>query len=86
MIDVGGDDLGAGRCRYRDEIVREDYVHYFVVNTRRPMTRTPEEIVNMIPEIQQSAGLKADMLVNNANMLGASTPELLAEASRILEL
>jgi hypothetical protein len=86
VIDVGGDDLGARAVsRYRDEIVREDYVHYFVVNTRRPMTRTPEEIVNMILEIQQSAGLKADMLVNNANMLGASTPELLAEASRILE-
>lgn len=85
IFDVGGDDLGARAVsRYRDQIVREDYIHYFVVNTRRPMTRTPEEIIRMILEIQDSAGLKVDKLVNNANMLGESTPELLAEASEIL--
>jgi len=86
IIDVGGDDLGARAVsRYRDQIVNNDYVHYFVVNTRRPMTRTPEEIIRMITEIQDSAGLKVDMLVNNANVLGATTPELLAEASKILD-
>ena len=86
IIDVGGDDLGARAVsRYRDQIVNDDYVHYFVVNTRRPMTRTPEEIIRMITEIQDSAGLKVDMLVNNANVLGATTPELLAEASKILD-
>ena len=86
IIDVGGDDLGARAVsRYRDQIVREDYIHYFVVNTRRPMTRTKEEIVKMILEIQSSANLKVDKLVNNANILDASTPELLAEAARILE-
>ena len=86
IIDVGGDDLGARAVsRYRDQIVREDYIHYFVVNTWRPMTRTKEEIVKMILEIQSSANLKVDKLVNNANILDASTPELLAEAARILE-
>jgi RecA/RadA recombinase len=85
IIDVGGDDLGARAVsRYREQIVREDYIHYFVVNIRRPMTRTREEIIKMITEIQGSAGLKVDMLVNNANVLGESTPELLAEASQIL--
>ena len=70
IIDVGGDDLGARAVsRYRDQIVREDYIHYFVVNTRRPMTRTKEEIVKMILEIQSSANLKVDKLVNNANIL-----------------
>ncbi|NMA34220.1 MAG: hypothetical protein GX940_06675 [Clostridiaceae bacterium] len=86
IIDVGGDDLGARAVsRYREQIVSEDYIHYFVVNTRRPMTRTPEEIIRMITEIQDRAGLKVDMLVNNANVLGESTPDLLAEASRILK-
>ena len=86
IIDVGGDDLGARAVsRYRDQIANDDYIHYFVVNTRRPMTRTPEEIISMIMEIQHSAGLKVDMLVNNANILGATTPELLAEASEILD-
>ena len=49
------------------------------------MTRTKEEIVKMILEIQSSANLKVDKLVNNANILDASTPALLAEAARILE-
>jgi len=86
IIDVGGDDLGARAvARYKEQIVREDYIHYFVVNIRRPMTRTADEIIKMLSEIQNSAGIKVDMLVNNANLLGASTPELLEEASDVLK-
>ncbi len=86
ILDVGGDDLGARAVsRYRDQIAHEDYIHYFVINIKRPMTRTSEEIKAMIWEIQTSAGINVDMLVNNANLLGASTPELLEEASGILE-
>jgi signal transduction histidine kinase len=85
VLDVGGDDLGARAVsRYKEQILKEDYVHYFVVNTRRPMTRTPEEIERMIWEVQTTAGINVDMLVNNANLLDATTPELLAEASSIL--
>lgn len=85
ILDVGGDDLGARAVsRYRDQIIREDYIHYFVVNIRRPMTRTKDEIIEMLLEIQNSAGIKVDKIVNNANLLGASTPGLLEEASAIL--
>jgi len=85
VLDVGGDDLGARvLSRYHDDIVREEYIHYFVVNTRRPMTRNPEEIVRMISEIQASANLNVDRLVNNANLLEASSPEVLEEASSII--
>lgn len=86
VLDVGGDDLGARAVsRYKEQIVQEDYIHYFVVNTRRPMTRTPEEIERMIWEIQTTARINVDMLVNNANLLGSSTPELLGEASDIIK-
>lgn len=82
VLDVGGDDLGARvLSRYHEDIIREDYIHYFVINTRRPMTRNPEEIIRMIDEIQASANLKVDLLVNNANLLEASSPEVLEEAS-----
>ncbi|NLK86111.1 MAG: hypothetical protein GX279_01285 [Clostridiaceae bacterium] len=85
VLDVGGDDLGARAVsRYKEQIAGEDHIHYFVVNTRRPMTRTPEEIERMIWEIQTTAGIDVDMLVNNANLLGSTTPELLGEASSIL--
>jgi len=85
VLDVGGDDLGARvLSRYNEDIIAEDYIHYFVINTRRPMTKTVEEIVEMINEIQTSARLKVDSLVNNANLLGANTPEIIAEASAII--
>lgn len=86
VFDVGGDDLGAKvLSRYNEEIMKDDYVHYFVINTRRPMTRNPEEIARMIAEIQESSRLKVDKLVNNANLLEASTPQLLEEASSIIK-
>lgn len=86
ILDVGGDDLGARAVsRYKEQIVQEDYIHYFVINTRRPMTRTPDEIERMIWEIQTTARINVDMLVNNANLLGLSTPELLGEASDIIQ-
>lgn len=85
ILDVGGDDLGARAVsRYKDLIVQEDYIHYFVINTRRPMTRTTEEIEGMIWDIQATGGIDVDRLVNNANLLGSSTPQLLGEASAIL--
>lgn len=86
VLDVGGDDLGARvLSRYNAQIVAEEFIHYFVVNTRRPMTRTAEEIEAMIMEIQGSSRLKPDWLVNNANLLGTSTLEILMDASYILK-
>lgn len=86
VLDVGGDDLGARVIsRYNEDIIKEDYDHYFVINTRRPMTRNQEEIEKMIAEIQASARLNVDKLVNNANLLSSSSPEVLEEASSIIK-
>ena len=86
VLDVGGDDLGARvLARYNEHILAEDHIHFFVINTKRPMTRTAAEIEGMIAEIQSSANLKVDKLVNNTNLLGVSTPGILEEASHILE-
>jgi RecA/RadA recombinase len=85
VLDVGGDDLGARvLSRYNEQILAEAHIHYFVINTRRPMTRTADEIEARIVEIQGSARLRVDKLVNNANLLGVSTPEILEEASHII--
>ena len=85
VFDAGGDDVGAKVLSgFIERILAEDYIHYFVINTRRPMTRNPDEIEKMMMEIQMGSRLKVDRLVNNANLLGASTPEMIAEASVIL--
>lgn len=86
VLDVGGDDLGAKvLSRYRQQIVLEDYIHYFVINTHRPMTRTPDEIKKMIDEIENSSGLKVDKLVNNTNLLSESSQEVIDDASNVIE-
>ena len=85
VFDVGGDDLGARvLSRFNDLILADDYVHYFVINTMRPMTRNKDEIIRMIMEIQASSRLKVDRLVNNANLLGDTTPEVISKASEII--
>lgn len=85
VLDVGGDDLGARvLSRYNEQILADEYIHYFVINTRRPMTRNAGEIEAMIIEIQESSRLKVNKLVNNANLLGVSTPEIIDEASGII--
>ena len=85
VLDVGGDDLGARvLSRFKTEILADDYIHYFVINTRRPMTKDAAEIKTMLGEIQDSSGIMVDCLVNNTNLLGATTPEVIAEGAGVI--
>lgn len=85
VFDVGGDDLGARvLSRYREDIVKDDYELFFVINTRRPMTDTLEKIFEMIGEIEASARLKVTSLVNNTNLLGATTAEDIEAGARMI--
>ena len=74
VLDVGGDDLGARvLSRYREEILRDNYEMFFVINTKRPMTDTFEKIEQMISEVEGSSRLKVTKLVNNTNLLGQTS-------------
>ena len=80
VLDIGGDDVGAKAVsRFQEEIMSDDYEMYFVINTRRIMTDTPEKIVSMIEEIQYSANIPITKLVNNTNVLEFTTPEIVKE-------
>lgn len=86
VFDVGGDDLGARAVsRYRDEILQDSYEMLFVINTRRPMTDTPEKIEEMIWSIEQSSRMKVTHLVNNTNLLSATTVADVLEGGRMIE-
>lgn len=86
ILDVGGDDLGARvLSRYNSQILSDDYEMYFVINTRRPMTLSEKGIEEMIAEIEDSSRLKVGKLVNNTNLLGATTPEIIAEGGKMIE-
>lgn len=71
VFDIGGDDAGATALgRYRDMLLESGFLMLFVVNTCRPFTRTPEDIIKYLDSIQSASGLKAGGLVSNANIGG----------------
>ena len=70
VMDIGGDDRGAlALGRYVDDIrAGGDYEMVGVVNASRPLTRTPEDAVEVLREIEEACGLRFTGLVNNTNL------------------
>ncbi len=77
IMDIGGDDRGAYALgRYIPGIKQEgNYRMVFVANCYRPLTRTPEEALEVMKEIETACGLAFTDLVNNANLGTETTPE-----------
>lgn len=77
VIDVGGDDRGAlALGRLAPAIKAEnDYAMWMVINCYRPLTRTPEEVLDVMREIELAGGLPFTGLVNNSNLGAATTAE-----------
>ena len=74
VMDIGGDDRGAYALgRYTPFILEENnYRMAFVANPCRPLTRTPEEALEVMREIEAACKLPFTCIVNNAN-LGTET-------------
>ena len=74
IMDIGGDDRGAYALgRYVPAIVAENnYRMAFVANCYRPLTRTPEDAMEVMREIGAACGLKFTCIINNSN-LGTET-------------
>ena len=74
IMDIGGDDRGAYALgRYVPSIVEENnYRMVFVANCYRPLTRTPEEAMEVMREIEAACSLRFTDIVNNSN-LGSET-------------
>ena len=77
VIDVGGDDRGAlALGRYVDDIrAGGDYEMLAVVNASRPLTRTPQDAVQILREIEAACGLPFTGIVNNTNLGQRTTAE-----------
>ncbi len=82
IMDIGGDDRGAYALgRYTPFILEEDnYRMVFVANCYRPLTRTPEEALEVMHEIEAACGLRFTCIVNNANLGHETTPETVLES------
>jgi len=82
IMDIGGDDRGAYALgRYTPFILEEnDYRMVFVANCYRPLTRTPQEALEVMREIEAACGLQFTCIVNNANLGHETTPETVLES------
>ena len=82
IMDIGGDDRGAYALgRYVPGILQEnDYRMVFVANCYRPLTRTPEDALEVMREIEAACGLPFTHIVNNSNLASETTPETLLDS------
>lgn len=81
IIDVGGDDAGAiALGRYAPAIARRSYALWIVINACRYLTKTPEEALSVLRDIEAVSRLKATGIVNCTN-LGEETTAQTVEQS-----
>ena len=80
IFDVGGDDTGAAALgRYYPSFMahRSETKVCLVINCMRPLTESTEDIVELALRIQARGRLRFDLIINNTNLAGRTTPEML---------
>lgn len=86
VLDVGGDEDGATVLgRFYNKLKDVDYDMYMVINAKRILSQTPEDIINFMREIEVASRLKITHLVNNTNLGPESSIEILLEGQKIVE-
>jgi hypothetical protein len=77
IIDLGGDDRGAYALGRFVPMIEEEnnYEMCFVVNFYRPLTRTAEEALEVMREIEQACKIKFTAIINNSNLGELTTKE-----------
>lgn len=87
IMDIGGDDRGAYALgRYVPAIREEnDYRMVYVANCYRPLTRTPEDALEVMREIESACGLRFTDIINNSNLASETTPETVMQSLDFVE-
>ena len=87
IMDIGGDDRGAYALgRYVPAIKAENnYRMVFVANCYRPLTRTPEEAMEVMREIEAACGLAFTDIINNSNLGPETTAETVLDSATYIE-
>ena len=69
VFDVGGDDDGAlALGQYKQYFDKYGYEMHFIVNTKRPLTRTNDELMEIARRIESASRLKFTDIYNNTNL------------------
>lgn len=86
IFDVGGDDTGAaalGRYAPSFRQFREDTAVALVLNAMRPLTQTAEDAAELGRRIEQRGRMRVDVVINNTNLAGRTTPEMLLQGHEV---
>ena len=92
VLDIGGDDRGAYALgRYTPMILQENnYNNFFVANFYRPLTKTAEEALEVMREIEIAGKVPFTGIVNNSNLgeetTAADVEKTFDEAERLSQL
>ncbi len=78
VMDIGGDDRGAYALGRFTPFIKEegDYRMAFVFNGYRPLTKTAEDALQIMREIENACDLPFTCIVNNSNLGNQTTREL----------
>ncbi len=87
IMDIGGDDRGAYALGRFVPAIREEnnYRMVFVANCYRPLTRTPEDAMEVMREIELACGLQFTDIINNSNLGIETTPESVLQSESYIE-
>lgn len=84
ILDVGGDDDGAiALGRYKQFFDKADYEMSLVVNTKRPLSSTVSEIIEMKENIEAASRLKASNIVADTNIADETTKDIIIRGYEI---
>ena len=77
VLDIGGDDRGALALGRYAPMIREEnnYEMLFVINRSRPLTRTVEDTLEVMREIESACQVPFTAIVNNTNLGRYTTSE-----------
>ena len=87
IMDIGGDDRGAYALGRYVPFMKEEnnYRMAFVANCYRPLTRTPEEALEVMREIEAACKLEFTCIVNNSNLGTETTAQTVADSFAYIE-
>jgi hypothetical protein len=86
VLDLGGDPVGARVLASMSDVMPAGGVDgLFVLNSRRPATRTAEATIRMMTAISRTASVSLDGLVVNSHLIEETGPEVVDEGITLAE-
>lgn len=86
VIDVGGDDDGAFALgRYKNFFDENSYEMYFVICGTRPLTKTADEVLELMQNIESASRLKITHLINNTHLAQFTDEETVLKGQVLCE-